>query len=726
MKNSDVAYAEAQWERYTYCRNRGHLKFIENAERCDQFALGQQWKEETAHKLIASGRPVLTLNKILPTTMTMLGEQIQNRTDILFRPRAGASSDTADALTKVFSQIAQTNQLQWRRSDLFLEGIVRGRAFYDVRIDFNDAMQGEVRITNLNAKNVLIDPDASSYDPDEWSDVFITSWMTWPDIAMLYGEQHAKALRGGIGSDLPIFGHDSVFEHTDRFGGDFSNLGDVPEGTKDDGTYRSIRVLERQWRKYAKTEHFVDLTTGDLRQVPENWDRERIAAYLDRQQGNVAVIDKKIKRLRWTVTAGPVVLHDDWSPYRHFTVVPFFPFFLYGRSVGVVENLISAQELLNKAASQELHIINSTANSGWVVKEGSLTNMTVEELEMRGAETGLILEFNSDVPPQKIHANAIPSGLDRVTYKAEEYIKSISNVSDSMQGFDREDVAAKAIALKQQRGSANLTKLFDNLERTDFLLASRVLTLIQSYYTEPRLLNITHDGLDRAVEEVQVNQPDEATGAIINDLTLGEFDIITASAPARQALEDSQFEQAVSLKQLGINIPDATLIENSRLMRRADLIKQMEASSQSPEAQAQREMQQRGAAAEVAVKEAQAQKTQVEAQVLASTGGQPAGPAGPDPELAREEMDIKIARLKLDAQRQAADVELERQRMEHSLLAGSEKLTREQEMKEQELAVKAASEAAKAQTAAQGQEESAAKERLARLREAEDPDATTP
>jgi hypothetical protein len=72
-----------------------------------------------------------------------------------------------------------------------------------------------------------------------------------------------------------------------------------------------------------------------------------------------------------------------------------------------------------------------------------------------------------------------------------------------------------------------------------------------------------------------VNQPDPYTGQILNDLTLGEYDIIVSNTPARETLEDSQFEQAVSLRELGVNIPDETLIENSRLNRRGDIIKQM-------------------------------------------------------------------------------------------------------------------------------------------------------
>jgi hypothetical protein len=89
----------------------------------------------------------------------------------------------------------------------------------------------------------------------------------------------------------------------------------------------------------------------------------------------------------------------------------------------MVRNLISPQEQLNKITSQELHIVNTTANSGWIVESGSLSGMTVDDLEEHGAETGLVLEYNrGSTPPGKIPPNQIPTGLDRISQKSAMHI----------------------------------------------------------------------------------------------------------------------------------------------------------------------------------------------------------------------------------------------------------------------------------------------------------------
>lgn len=665
---TDTSYmhdkARENWLRYVYCRDNGHLQYIRKADRCDNFFAGLQWNELDLMALRETRRPAITINKIISTLATIFGEQIQNRMEVSFRPKSGAPAENADVLNKVWMSIGDNNQLPWVRSDVFADGLIGSRGFYDARIDFSDNMFGEVRITKLNPKNVVVDPDAEEYDPDTWNDVFITKWLTPMDIELLYDKSAAEELRDRTASSY-LWGFDSIERTRDRFSGPYQ-VG-MYDRTVSNDQRRYIRVLERQFHELVKANIFVDPVNGDTREVPEGWDRNKIA--LVAQKYGLQVIKKMVKKIRWRSTADNLVLHDEVSPYKHFTPVPFFPFFRNGKTIGVVENLLGPQELLNKTTSQELHVINTTANSGWKLKAGALKNMSVEELEERGAETGIILELDDINSAEKILPNNMPNGLDRLSYKAEEAIKSISNVSDSMQGFDREDVAAKAIQAKTQRGSVNFSKVMDNLERTDWLLTRNVLALIQSYYTEERVINITHDYPTAEPETVTINQM-SPEGEILNDLTLGEYDVVVTSAPFRATLEDSQFDQAVAMKQLGIAIPDDVLIENSRLQRKTELLKRMQAEADSPEVKQQKELAVRAQTADIADKEAGAAEKNARAQAALAQAQQTAGQDKMD-EMALKKYEIdqtlvlqrekQEGELQLLRERQAAELEMKRQ-----------------------------------------------------------------
>ena len=680
----DAQLATEQWMRYQYCRDRGHLQFLEKAHQCEEFFAGNQWSQADMTSLRLQRRPALTINKILSTLSTVFGVQIENRAEILFKPSYGSPAETAEALNKVWMQIAQNNQLQWVRSELFADGCIRGRGFLDTRLDFSDSLQGEVRITNLNSKNVVIDPDAEEYDPDSWSDVHVTKWLTPQDIAILYSKGDADILKNRDGSAYP-YGYDSVERVRDRFGGNQLLAGYY--GILDQhNVRRNVRVLERQYRRLDKAEHFVNVRTGDMRQVPSEWDRDRIAFYLQNAGPDVSVVKKLVRRIRWTVTADNLVLHDDWSPYKHFTVVPYFPIFRYGKTVGLVENLIGSQELLNKTSSQELHVVNTTANSGWKLKTGALKNMSVEELEMKGAQTGLVLELDDVAAAEKIQPNATPQGLDRISYKAEEHIKGISGVSDSMQGFDREDVAAKAIQTKRSAGATNMGKPLDNLARTDWILARNVLDMVQAHYIEERLFTITHNDPAKELETVAVNQWDEGEQRIVNDLTVGEYSITVTSQPYRESLEDSQFDQALAMRERGIAIPDSVLVENSRLLRKQEIIKAMEGDKDSPEAQQRAQLELRALEAEVATAEAEAMSKKADAElkmakaqealVSAQNG---AGGESPEAKMAEIEMDAQMQREKMDR-----EFALKTEQMEREFALKERQFQQEAEIRQQQ------------------------------------------
>ena len=145
-------------------------------------------------------------------------------------------------------------------------------------------------------------------------------------------------------------------------------------------------------------------------------------------------------------------------------------YFRRGRPFGMVRNLLSPQEQLNKIASQELHIVNTTANSGWMVESGSLVGMTPDDLEESGAQTGLVVEYARGTnPPTKIQPNTIPTGLDRISQKAAGNIKAISGVNDSMLGSDGQEVSGVAIQAKQNHGVIMIQVPLDNLRKTRHL-----------------------------------------------------------------------------------------------------------------------------------------------------------------------------------------------------------------------------------------------------------------
>jgi hypothetical protein len=642
--------ASLQWDRYVRARDHGHLEYIHMAKKCDDFYRGDQWDMEDQDALEAEGRPALTINTVLPTVNTILGEQSSRRADIRFKPRRGGDQALADTLTKVFMQISDNNKLDWVEQQVFSDGLIMdGRGYFDVRMDFSDHVEGEIRITAKDPLDILIDPDAKEADPKTWNEVFETKWMTLDEIEESYGAKKADQLQF-IAENGNSFGRDSIEFEEQRYGdldpGDDLFGSTVSPEEEEYGNIRALRVVERQYKIMSRVKSFVDPDTGDQRECPDAWSDSKAKKFA--KQYNLSLISKMKRKVRWTVTCDQVVLHDDWSPYNDFTIVPFFAYFRRGNPFGVVRNLLSPQEQLNKIASQELHIVNTTANSGWMVESGSLVGMTADDLEEHGAETGLVLEYaRGTTPPTKITPNSIPTGLDRIAMKAQANIKAISGINDSMLGSDSAEVSGIAIRAKQNRGAVMIQVPLDNLRKARQYLAEKTLNLIQAFYTEQRIIQITNeDDPLKPREEMVINQV-TPEGDIINDLTIGEYDVVITTAPARDTFDEIQFAEALGLRQAGVAIPDDAIIEYSHLTRKGELakrIRMMTGVEQSPEQmeanQQKAQMQMQAEQLTLAKLEAEVRKLQSEAAVnIAKTQDV----ADIEPQLRQQELQAKLS-----------------------------------------------------------------------------------
>lgn len=593
--------ARENWQRYSYGKDRGHIEYTEQAARCEGMYLGggEQWL--TADKIILNEqkRPFYEFNEVMPSVNSAVGYQIQNRMDIAFKPRGGKSDlQTATILQKVAMQIADSTNLHWLETKVFGDGLIEQRGYFDVRMSFDRNMKGDVTVFDLDPRDVIPDPDAKSYDPDKWADVIITRWLTLDEIEQIYGKKaRDKAEQSNDhGQD---FGDSDEEVPRNRFGTVNTGLYDA-FGAEGDGINR-YRIIDRQKFVYEMTDCLVFPDSGDIHVMAH-----MAADSIQDAMSKGAVKARRMhRRVKWIVSTYSRTIHDEFSPYEHFTPVPYFAYFRRGKTRGMVDNAIGPQEALNKAVSQFVHIINTSANSGWVVEEDSLTNMDTEDLETVGAQTGLVLEFKKgSTKPDKIQPNSVPTGVDRLIDRATQALKDVT-VPEAMRGIGGNDEAGVAIQAKQFASQQQLATPLDNLAYTRKLLAQRILKLIQRYYDSYRIFRITEmDPMTGKPKEemLEINKFDPETGNYINDVTVGEYDVVISEQPMQVTFENSQFQQALEMRKAGIQIPDATVIRYSGLTDKHEILGNMQGQS-APDPRAE---------ADAALKAAQAEKVKAE------------------------------------------------------------------------------------------------------------------
>lgn len=551
-----------------------HERFVREAIRNNKFYIGEQWDPADKKRLESEGRPCLTLNFILSTVNTMIGEQLDRKIDVTYTAADGGSEATAYALNKLTRAILNENRFDDLEEKVFADGIIMGRGFYDIRLGFETNVRGDAKIAVEDPIDIIIDAQAKEEDPETWNEVFTSRWMTLDQISAEFGAEKATHLRRLAAAPRDALGVENFEYYDQSYGRNVS--GAYADGSEEESRkLRRVRVIERQHYVPCECFYLIDTRTGDMRPAPMDATKEQVDALIEQYQ-NLGYIKRRARRVRITTSVDDVLLHDDWSLYRSFTIVPFFPYFRRGNPFGVVSNLIDPQNLLNKTSSQELHIVNTTANSGWVVQEDSLVDMDQEDLEERGAQTGLVLTYKRGYEkPEKITPNQIPTGIERISQKAAMTIREISAVNAAMMGASRADQSGRAQEASISRGQIQVSVVLNNLLRSRYAVTRKILELVQDYYTEERYFNVVADELFSSVAEqtqqMGINVEDEA-GNIINQVSLGKYHIHVGHAPSGGTAHDMQMEELRMLRgELGVAVPDHVMVKYSRFVERNQL-----------------------------------------------------------------------------------------------------------------------------------------------------------
>lgn len=578
------------YERYDEMVARGHTDYCMHARKLEDMYLGGglQWDPEDRQARDDAGKPTREVNQCLVAVNTAAGYQIANRVDIAFQPRGrGADDNTAKVLGKVMKQQLDNVGFKFQETQLFLDGVIQQRGYFDLRMSYDDNEHGELSLDVLDPLDVLPDPDARHYDPDRWADVITTRWLTKFEIEQFYGKAAADEVVARAGAYL------DQDNWTSEHGVERTGFGRLPAGYHNtgcwygEGGWRRYRMLERQSNEYVNT-LVGKWPGGDFRSV-EGLDRERIAWLI---QNGVVIMKRRMRRVRWEVVAPEVTLFDQLSPYEHFTIVPFFPYFRRGRTIGMLDNAVSPQEVLNKFVSSFEEIISSTANSGWQSEQDQFTNMTDDEFTDHGSDTGLVLIRKKNTPPaQKIEPNKVPPGTIELISLAHNNFRGVTGVDENLSGIGKDDLSGIAIQSRQFAAQQQLALVLDSMRQTRMILARNGLSNIQRFMVAEQVFRITEMdqfGIERRVPlEVNVEQDD---GTVLNDLTVGEYDVAVSETPMAVTFDNSHFEQIKAMKlELGVNIPDSVVLRYSTLPDKEEIAKAIAEQSGAPDPRAEAE-----------------------------------------------------------------------------------------------------------------------------------------
>lgn len=510
----------------------------------------------------ATRRKQFNFNRIRRVVNMISGHQRRTRKSTIVVPVENGDSTTADQFTKVQMWVNQRDNISETISEAFHGALVTGMNLLQVWVDYrNDPISGNIRVDNCSYNSFLIDPFFKKADLSDCNGLWKRSFLSKQECASLIPEYSDEIMALTVRNT-----QDGKFQY-------------MPENY-DWGQRNLLTYDEFYYRDYRRQRMLVDTVTGETtewRSTDEDKLKEFLALY-----PQVTVITQDIPTVKLAIVVQGKVFYDGQNPLG-IDSYPFVPVFGYynpqlsyfpWRLQGVVRGLRDAQFLYNRRKCIELDLLESQINSGWKYKENALVDP--RDVFLSGQGRGLAIKEEASLADvEQILPPQIPSSMFALSEQLGREIQEISGVNDELLGSASDDKAGILSMLRQGAGLTTLQTLFDQLDRSQKLLGRIILDVIQN--------NFTPGKVKRIIEE-------EPTPEFYNK-TFGKYDAVIEEGFNTSTQRQMNFAQLLQLRELGIPIPNESLLDAATIQNKTKLIEQITAAEQAQQ-QLQQQQQQ--------------------------------------------------------------------------------------------------------------------------------------
>ena len=490
-----------------------------------KFSSGDQWPIEVQNSRHLEARPCLTINKLDAYVRQIVNQMRQGRPRMRAHSmNSEANAKVADVITGIFKHI-EVNSDADTAYDTAGEYAVRiGWGYWRVITDYvrEDSFDQEIYIRPIdNPFSVYFDPNSIQPDGSDAEKVLITTLMSKDDFKIQYP------------------GADDGGDFNQRGTGDF----DPDWVQKED-----IRVAEYFYVERKKTKLLL-LSDGTKVYKDEAPSPEILAA-----AGIMVVGERETmrKQIKWCKLTGLEILEErDWSG-RYIPVVP-----VYGQQLtvedkrkkyGLVRNAKDAQRMYNYWQTSLTESIALAPKAKWLLAEGQDEGHENEWAQANIKSMPVLRYKQTDIngkeapAPQRLQPEPPPAGVIAAAMSIDKDLQSVVGIFDPSQ-LPQGNMSGKAIRGQQMQQDMTNFHYYDNLVRSMKHTGRIILDLIPKIYDRERVLRIIgYDGKPEMVTVNQRTQDEMGVEKVLNDVTVGEYDVYMDTGPGYQSKRQEAVE----------------------------------------------------------------------------------------------------------------------------------------------------------------------------------------
>ena len=528
------------------------IQFLQFANEADQmnrsealedlkFAAGDQWPVEIQNSRVLEARPCLTVNKVDAYCRQITNQMRQQRPRIKVH---GMNTESDAKMAQIIQGICRHIEVQSDADQAYDKAgdfaVRMGWGYWRVTTKYtrDDSFDQDIYIEQIdNPFTVYFDPNSSQPDGSDAEKVLITTVIPKKVFKKMY--PNAEIDQG----------------FTMRGTGDQNSEWIMKE---------DIRLAEYFYteRKAIKLCLLSDGTSVEESDLPP---QEVLDA------SGITILDKRDsykKQIKWCkLTAMQVLEEGEWAG-KYIPIVP-----VYGQETvveakkkrfGLVRMAKDPQRMYNFWQTSLTESVALAPKAKWLLAEGQDEGHENEWAQANIKSMPVLRYKQTDIDgkpapvPQRLQPEPPPTGVMAAAQSMTTDLMQVVGIFDPAQ-LPTGNLSGKALQGQQQQVDMTNFHYYDNLTRSIRQTGRIILDLIPKIYDKERVMRIIgDDGKPEILTINQYGQDEEGIDRILNDVTVGEYDIVMDTGPGY----NSKRQEAVD-SMMALFAADPTLIQQA-------------------------------------------------------------------------------------------------------------------------------------------------------------------
>jgi len=495
-----------------------------------RFAAGDQWPVDVQNSRVLEARPCLTINKVDAYIRQICNQQRQQRPRIKVHGMNNESdAKIAEILTGICRHIENQSDADSAYDHAFEYAVKMGWGYWRITTDYvrEDSFDQEIYIKPVeNPFTVYFDPNSVLPDGSDAERVLITTVISKNVFKKMYPNA--------------------------EFDQGFSSRG-TGDTESEWVTKEDIRIAEYFYTERTKEMllQLSDGTTGYSDEIPS---KEVLEA------AGITVVDKREtwrKKIKWCkLTAMEILEEGEWAG-KFIPIVP-----TYGQEVrvddkhkkfGLVRMAKDPQRMYNYWSTALTETVALAPKAKWLLAEGQDEGHE-NEWAMANIKAMPVLRYKqTDIEgrpapqPTRLQPEPPPAGVMTALQGMNQDLQAVVGIFDPSQ-LPQGNMSGKALQGQQAQVDMTNFHYYDNLTRSIRHTGRIILDLIPKIYDRERVMRIIGD--DGKPEIVTLNQPgtdENGVSKILNDVTVGEYDVVMDTGPGYNSKRQEASESMATI-----------------------------------------------------------------------------------------------------------------------------------------------------------------------------------